>query len=61
MKRISDGAYWDMCQNCKYVCTRRSVVGSEFDTHYCRVNCTPRRARGYECDNFKSLKDEEFN
>lgn len=59
MKRICTGAYFDICQNCKYVCTRRSVVGSEFDTHYCRVNCTPRRVWEYECDNFKSLKDEE--
>lgn len=59
MKRISDGAFFDICQNCKYVCTRKSIVGSEFNTHYCRVNCTPRRAWGYECDNFKSLTDKE--
>ena len=59
MKRICTGAYFDICQNCKNVCTRRSVVGSEFDTHYCRVNCTPRRVWEYECDKFKSLKDEE--
>ena len=32
MKRICTGAYFDICQNCKYVCTRSSVVGSEFDT-----------------------------
>ena len=32
MKKISNEAYWDMCQNCKYVCTIGSAVGSEFDT-----------------------------
>lgn len=59
MKQISDGAYWDLCQNCKHIYTRRSVAGSEFDTHYCQANWQPHKAWGYECDNFKHYKDKE--
>lgn len=59
MKRICTGAYFDICQNCKYVCTRRSVVGSEFDDHYCKINCRPIWRYGYECNGFKHYKDEE--
>ena len=56
--RIGNEAYWDMCQNCKYVCTNRSAVGSEFDTHYCKANYKPIIAFGYECDKFKTLNEE---
>ena len=58
MNKISNDAYWDMCQNCKYVCTIMSDVGSEFDTHYCKANRNPRIAFGYECDKFKTLKEQ---
>lgn len=58
MKKISNEAYWDMCQNCKYAYTLRSAVGSEFDTHFCKANCNPRNTFGYWCDKFKTLNEE---
>ena len=56
MKKISNEAYWDMCQNCRYVCTHKSAVGSEFDTHFCKANCNPQNTFGYGCDKFKNIE-----
>lgn len=61
MRKISDSAFWDLCQNCTRVHTKRSIVDSAFNQHYCKLNIRPSYEWGcYCCDRFEEIDFDEL-